>query len=672
MAGPGGAPVSSKSDMEVSHMPVHVGEPDSRGRRTSPWAWVPTVNYAQGLQYMVVASLLSLVYKTMGMSDTDATLYPGWILMAWTLKPLWGPLVDRYWTRRNWTIWMQFTVGICFGVSAFAMMTPHFFQITLIAMWVVALAGATHDIACDGFYMLALNPRQQAYFVGVRSTLFRIAMVTATGALPYVAYVIQKHTGPEPVSILARTVVEGVQTKPQMELSYPGGPKEGFPQIIVEPAQFDVIPGTEVTGYVRLSAPPPDGKTMPVIIAQDGGDTELKVSSGSRTVFTAANWDQPTTFTLTAAKTVKKSVSAELQAYSGNIPLSWAIVFGVCSLTFLSLFAVHMIAIPKPAADDLTGVAKPPFFQAFGALFLTIGIVIFSSWLMWRLLGLGLPTVKGWLFHGVLTETQTKLFTIISNLGRSMIIVGVFAALIAAGVTRQILGGFFYYMSDLSGIGFADVFVSYFKKPGIFFVVGFILTFRFGEAMIGAISQLFLYSPLQKEDPITHEMIKGGLGLTLGEISFSKGVVYVIALIFGGISSGMLISKFTLKKVIWPTVLFMHAPNILYLYLADSQTSNLYVINSIIGVEAFAYGFGLTTMLLIMIYASQGPYKTAHYAICTGIMGLGAQVATMMSGWLADYIGYEKFFIVVIVLCIPGLLFIPWLPLQPKIEQGNA
>ena len=153
----------------------------------NPWAWIPTLYYAQGVPYVVVMTLSTVLYKNLGVSNTDLALYTSWLYLPWVIKPLWSPLVDLFGSKRGWTVALQFVVGVAFALVALTLPAPDFLQLTLAMFWLLAFASATHDIAADGFYMLALAEQQQAAFVGVRSTFFRLAMLAGQGALVVLA-----------------------------------------------------------------------------------------------------------------------------------------------------------------------------------------------------------------------------------------------------------------------------------------------------------------------------------------------------------------------------------------------------------------------------------------------------------------------------------------------------
>ncbi len=153
----------------------------------NPWAWIPTLYFAQGIPYVMVMSVSVVMYKNLGISNTDIALYTSWLYLPWVIKPLWSPLLELFRTKRLWVVATQFVVGVALALVAFTLPTPFFFQMSLAMLWLMAFASATHDIAADGFYMLALPTHLQAAFVGVRSTFYRIANIAGQGALVYLA-----------------------------------------------------------------------------------------------------------------------------------------------------------------------------------------------------------------------------------------------------------------------------------------------------------------------------------------------------------------------------------------------------------------------------------------------------------------------------------------------------
>ena len=152
-------------------------------KRTSPWAWIPTLYFAQGLPYVAVMTISVIMYKRLGISNADLAFYTGWLSLPWVIKPLWSPFIDLIKTKRWWITTMQLLIGAGLAGIAFTVPTSYFFQLTLAVFWLLAFSSATHDIAADSFYMLGLSSHEQALFVGIRSTFYRIATIAGQGLL---------------------------------------------------------------------------------------------------------------------------------------------------------------------------------------------------------------------------------------------------------------------------------------------------------------------------------------------------------------------------------------------------------------------------------------------------------------------------------------------------------
>lgn len=161
-------------------------------KKESPWVWVPTLYFAEGLPYIAVMTLSLVMYKRMGISNTEVALYTGWLNLPWVIKPLWSPFIDLMRTKRWWIVLMQLLIGAALAGIAFLIPADHFFQSTLALFWLMAFASATHDIAADGFYMLGLTSHQQALFVGIRSTFYRLATIAGQGLLIMFAGYLEK------------------------------------------------------------------------------------------------------------------------------------------------------------------------------------------------------------------------------------------------------------------------------------------------------------------------------------------------------------------------------------------------------------------------------------------------------------------------------------------------
>jgi len=159
----------------------------SKINKKSPWQWIPTLYFAQGLPYVAVMTIAVVMYKNLGLSNTDIAFYTGWLYLPWVIKPLWSPFVDLIKTKRFWIIAMQFFVAVAFAGIAFFIPTQFYVKMTLAFFWLLAFSSATHDIAADGFYMLGLESGDQSFFVGIRNTCYRLATIFGQGILVMLA-----------------------------------------------------------------------------------------------------------------------------------------------------------------------------------------------------------------------------------------------------------------------------------------------------------------------------------------------------------------------------------------------------------------------------------------------------------------------------------------------------
>ncbi len=420
-----------------------------KNKQVSPWAWVPTLYFAQGLPYVAVMTISVIMYKRLGISNTDIALYTSWLYLPWVIKPFWSPFVDLLKTKRWWVVTMQMLVGAGLAGVAFTLPTDFFFQASLAVFWLVAFSSATHDIAADGYYMLALEPHEQAFFVGIRSTFYRISTIAGQGILVMIA--------------------------------------------------------------------------------------------------------------------------GALETSTGKIPMSWSITCFIMADLFIAFCLYHKFILPKPASDK--------------------------------------PSV---------TVTASNL------------------------------------MKE-----FFATFASFFKKKQVAIAILFMLFYRFPEAQLVKLITPFLIDPREV----------GGLGLTTTEIGLTYGTIGIIGLTIGGILGGILASRGGLKKWLWPMALIISLPNIAFVYLASVQPESFWVINLCVFIEQFGYGFGFTAYMLYMIYFSDGEHKTAHYAICTAFMALGMMLPGMAAGWLQEQLGYENFFIWVMICCIGTLVVTAFLKVDPNFAK---
>ena len=411
----------------------------------TPWLWVPSIYLAEGIPYMIAMTVSVVLYKNLGLSNTEIALYTSWLYLPWVIKPLWSPFVDLFRTKRFWIVVMQLAIGGSFAAVALTLPASDFVRYTLAMFWIMAFSSATHDVAADGFYMLGLSTPQQAAFVGVRTIFYRIATIASKGGLVVLAGFLQKN------------------------------------------------------GYAVASA--------------------------------------------------------------------WSITFLVAAAVFLALCIYHFCALPCPESDRSA------------------------------------PLDKG---KGVVAE-YFRILTL------------------------------------------------FFRQKDILLIICFLLFYRFAEAQLVKMVAPFLLDARGK----------GGLGLSVAEVGIIYGTVCVVALMLGGLLGGYAIYRHGLKFWLWPMVLIMNVPDLIFVYLSHAQPENIWLIGASLAVEQFGYGFGFTAYTMYMIMVSQGEYKTVFYAIGTGIMALGMMLPAMSSGWIQDMLGYKNFYFWILVTTIPGFIVTALVKIDP-------
>ncbi len=174
----------------------------------SPISWVPSLYFAMGMPFVVLNMVCTLMFKGLEVSDAQIAFWTSIIMFPWTLKPLWSPLLEIYKTKKFFVVVTQIATGVVFGLVAMALHLPNFFAITIALLAVIALSGATHDVAADGVYMATLSTEDQAKYIGWQGAFYNIAKIAATGGLVYLAGTLIKHftgdtTGLDAVALAA-------------------------------------------------------------------------------------------------------------------------------------------------------------------------------------------------------------------------------------------------------------------------------------------------------------------------------------------------------------------------------------------------------------------------------------------------------------------------------------
>jgi len=223
-----------------------------------------------------------------------------------------------------------------------------------------------------------------------------------------------------------------------------------------------------------------------------------------------------------------------------------------------------------------------------------------------------------------------------------------------------------YPVSDHANIGtgrpgsaFVQVFSSYFKQKNIGIILAFILLYRFGEAFLVKLASPFFLDSREV----------GGLGLTTSEVGIVYGTIGLACLLAGGITGGIILKKYGLRKCLWPMAIIINLPMYVYVFLSQTQPS-VYMAAPMVALEQFSYGFGFTAYMVYLMFLARGEYKTSHYAISTGLMALGMMMPGFVSGLLQKMLGYQHFFILTALLGIPGIITLFFIPLPE--DEGKV
>ncbi len=163
--------------------------------KKSPLWWVPSAYFAMGLPLILINLVAPLMFNDFGISDAQVAFWTSLLILPWSLKPFWSPLMEMYKTKKFFVVTTQLVSGISLAIIAMALPLPNFFPYVVAIMTVLAFSGATHDIALDGVYITELDKTQQAQFVGWQGAFYNLAKVTAMGGLVYLAGVLEGKVG---------------------------------------------------------------------------------------------------------------------------------------------------------------------------------------------------------------------------------------------------------------------------------------------------------------------------------------------------------------------------------------------------------------------------------------------------------------------------------------------
>ena len=615
--------------------PAEAKPAESKPASRNPWLWVPSLYFSEGIPYVIVMTMSVVMYKRLGISNTDIALYTSWLYLPWVIKPLWSPFVDITRTKRFWVVSMQCLVSLGLALVAFSVRGSDFFRLSLALFWVMAFASATHDIAADGFYMLGLSKHEQAWWVGLRSTFYRTAMIVGSGLLVVLAGVLESKNGLPPIEIpvAAKASAPVVNTWDPTAVQLAAA--EGEQRVLAQPSALEIAL-TERTAE-EAKAIITQAKTwnrQHGFIAEDNPVKAKPTApswwslhiSGPFGNFLTNHFPKP-------PKTAASSVPA-----AGNV-----------GVIYLSLSqpppAGREVAVNfgrKPRGLEYIGVGKSDkgFLLKEGERF------VFNStnWNQPAMAVIQLdPKLKA--------DTAVTFLTSSGNIPIAWSITLFFVAALFLAFTfwhsfmlpRPAADGPVVTHHSLLGEFFATL-GSFFQKPGVVLAMAFILLYRFDEAQLSKVISPFLLDSRGG----------GGLGLSTSQVGLAYGTFGILALTCGGLLGGFAAAKYGLKRMLPIMVGSMYLPKLAFVFLSWTQPANFLLTCGAVALEQFGYGFGFTAFMLYMLFFADGPHKTAHFAICTGFMALGMMIPGMWSGWVADLVGYKHFFVWVICSAVPG------------------
>ncbi|MDE5899771.1 MAG: MFS transporter [Muribaculaceae bacterium] len=186
---------------------------NNKSGKTNPIAWVPTVYFAMGLPFVALNLVSVIMFNNLGVDKTEIAFWTSLLTLPYTLKFLWSPLLEIYWTKKNFVVTTQALSGFCFALIAFVLPLPDFFSWSVAIMGMIALSGATHDIATDGIYLTALDKKTQSTYIGWQGAFYNLAKVLANGGLVWLAGMLMNHykaENPERAPFYAWMIIMGL------------------------------------------------------------------------------------------------------------------------------------------------------------------------------------------------------------------------------------------------------------------------------------------------------------------------------------------------------------------------------------------------------------------------------------------------------------------------------
>ncbi|MEZ0327649.1 MAG: hypothetical protein ACAH95_17260 [Fimbriimonas sp.] len=609
---------TATDSLSVGEAAVPVGEVEG-GSDRNPWWFVPSLYFLQGVPVVVVQQLSTTMYKKMGVSNAEIGLWTSLIAWPWIAKMLWGPLVENNGTRRSWIIVMQALIAVGLGLAAISMGQSAFLAISLGIFFLIAFLSATHDIAADGFYLLAQDEKQQAAFVGIRSAFFRLAMIFCTGLLVGHAGELEKSGLPMAqvwtrVLFMAAAVYGLLWAYGLWSMPKPASDRQvravDVPQVLLRFGQV-VLMLVAVFLAGRL-----------VVIGAAATNPILPKPLFTKSV-------ELTPLFLEAypgqAAAALESRATDIQARSSD-PIS------------AQDLAKQAGELPKPF---IPGPVVPFSVQLLGSF----ALIAFATWSTRRLfLGIGMGPAASEYF------TRARIVPILAfilfyRFGESML--------------GKMSSPFLLDPAAKGGLG-VDT-----KSVGVIIGTVGVLGLTIGGLLGGLViarwgikrviwpmvlalnvpNLFYVWLAFSKpRSPLSDRIVAESLPFW-NVFADGSSLLAVLAYIPAQL--------FNLGLILWEAVL-------------DP-------VGQVIFVDQFGYGFGFSAYMVYLMFISQGSrFRTSNYAISTGLMALGAMIAGIMSGYLQEFckaqfggsLSYYWFFIGVLICTIPGMVTLFFIPMD--------
>lgn len=611
------------------------------GGLANPWLFIPVLYFLQAVPVTIVQEVSTIIYKDLGIANESITRWTSLIALPWALQMLLGPLVDLSATKRSWILSGQMVISGGLIASAFLLRTPNAFAFSLVVLGLTALMSAMTNIATDGFVLLSTTKTQQARFAGFMSAFYRLGRLFCAALLVFIAGVLMRI--------------------PALEVQ--GGPIElakGAERQTVETARFKIESGKLVD---------PDGWTPVAEIAVPVGTFRLEVRNAEVFATHAAGE--------TSIGRLSDSSLATGAPVEGRSPKeTWLIVMLVAVGVYVAGHLICRRTAPRPLKDVpregppgevARNIQRTLALVGFGVggYFLMNAVVRLGAHFIWSAFdGKADGPLKGWILPptGQLASIDFGLSGIAAELVQLVLCAGVVSAAV------------FEWRRAIRGSEMGEAIGTFVRQSGFPAILFFVLFYRFGEAVVGKITPLFLKDSIDK----------GGLAISNEQLGILSGLLGVVGIILGGILGGIMVSKIGLRRSFWYLAAAMHVPNLLYLLLSTGSLPLAMVdapllgnlsatLGAVLFFDQFGYGFGFAGyMVYLMWVAQRGNFVTSHYAIGTGMGALCIATAGVMSGVLQQNFGYTGVFIAVLFMSIPGLLSLLFVPLDESHRQIKA